>query len=180
MLQANPALTPNAVKAVLQHTATPRSGYDILTQGSGMLNARGAVELSAYLASPLFRPYPSTAGWGGRVIWGNRLTPGGRIVDSVSAWPLTVTWGQSLPGIDVSTANVVWGLLCGGLDCPLPWTVDSVGATIAIEGDTVVWGTLDIEADTVVWGTFDIEADTVVWGTTCSDPSCAPVIWTRQ
>ena len=179
MLQANPALTPNAVKAILQYTAQPRSGYDMLTQGAGLLNARGAVELAAYFASPLLHPYPSTTGWGGRVIWGNRLTPGGRILDSVTAWPLTVTWGQGLPGIDASP-NVVWGSLCGGSDCRLPWTAGVVGTTIAIEGDTVVWGTIDIEADTVVWGTFDIEADTVVWGTTCADPSCAPIIWNRQ
>jgi serine protease AprX len=180
MLQANPALTPNAVKAILQYTAQPRSGYDVLTQGAGLLNARGAVELSAYFASPLLRAYPSTAGWGGRVIWGNRLTPGGRILDAAIASPLTVTWGEPLPAIDASLPNVVWGWLCGGSDCALPWTVGSVGATIAIEADTVVWGTLDIEADTVVWGTFDIEADTVVWGTACSDPSCAPIIWNRQ
>jgi len=28
----------------------------------------------------------------------------------------------------------------------------------------------------VVWGTSDDDS-TVVWGTSCSDPSCAPVVW---
>ena len=46
MLQANPALTPNAVKAILQYTAEVYPGYDPLTQGAGFLNAAGAVELS--------------------------------------------------------------------------------------------------------------------------------------
>ncbi|HMD36253.1 MAG TPA: S8 family serine peptidase, partial [Vicinamibacterales bacterium] len=35
MLQANPALTPNAVKAILQYTAQTYAGYDVLTQGAG-------------------------------------------------------------------------------------------------------------------------------------------------
>ena len=46
MLQANPPLTPNAVKAILEYTAEARDGYDTLTQGAGFLNARGAVELA--------------------------------------------------------------------------------------------------------------------------------------
>ncbi len=52
MLQANPALTPNAVKAILQYTAEPYAGYDSLTQGSGFLNAGGAVQLAQYFAAP--------------------------------------------------------------------------------------------------------------------------------
>ncbi len=35
MLQANPTLTPNAVKAILQYTAQVYPGYDALTQGAG-------------------------------------------------------------------------------------------------------------------------------------------------
>ena len=50
MLEANPALTPNAVKAILEYTAEARDGYNHLTQGAGFLNARGAVELSRAFA----------------------------------------------------------------------------------------------------------------------------------
>jgi serine protease AprX len=46
MLQANPALTPGAVKALLQSSADPREGYGRFAQGAGFLNARAAVELS--------------------------------------------------------------------------------------------------------------------------------------
>ena len=52
MLQANPALTPNAVKAVLQYTAEKYDGYHSFSQGAGFLNARGAVELARFLAGP--------------------------------------------------------------------------------------------------------------------------------
>ena len=41
MLQANPALTPEAVKAILQTTAeTQQPDTDQLAQGAGFLNAR--------------------------------------------------------------------------------------------------------------------------------------------
>ena len=45
MLQANPSLTPNAVKAILQYTAEQYPDYNALTQGAGFLNAVGAVRL---------------------------------------------------------------------------------------------------------------------------------------
>ena len=48
MLQANPNLTPNLVKAILQFTAQDYPGYNALTQGAGFLNARGAVQLAEY------------------------------------------------------------------------------------------------------------------------------------
>ena len=42
MLQANPGLLPNAVKAILQYTARPFTSYDRLTQGAGVLRTRRA------------------------------------------------------------------------------------------------------------------------------------------
>jgi serine protease AprX len=206
MLQANPALTPNAVKAILQYTAESYAGHDFLTQGAGFINAKGSVELAAYLAAPAASPYPATAGWSRHLIWGNYLARGGRLSADANAWSTAVTWGAGVTasgdrirwGLMCTTAgceetfgqpwqsvcadllctvlsgdllqppNVVWGALCGGLDCPLPWSASSVTATS------------DPEADTVVWGTNDSEGDTVVWGTSCQDPSCEPVIWERR
>ena len=51
MLQANPDLTPNLVKAILQFTSQEYPGYDALTQGAGFLNARGAVQLAEYFSN---------------------------------------------------------------------------------------------------------------------------------
>jgi hypothetical protein len=194
MLQANPQLTPNAVKAILQYTAQEYGGYDPLTEGAGFLNAKGAVELSAFLAAP-GGTYPASSDWSGHVIWGNHVAAGGQLTADANAWSLNITWGApATPGGDrvawgivCSTApcdrsnsaswqasdlsalpNVVWGALCNGADCHLPWTASSVSATS------------DPEADTVVWGTSDTEGDTVVWGTTCTDPSCQPVMWKKQ
>ena len=209
MLQANPSLTPNAVKAILQYSAE-RHGYDPLTEGAGFLNALGAVQLAQYLLSPS-DSYPDTTGWSRKVIWGNQLVRGGRLTADANAWANDVVWGSSAtPGgqsiewgvkcTDATCAsttpwrlgatfavNVVWGTTCGGGDCQMAWTGGVYG--LADEGDTVVWGTADEgdtvvwgtadEGDTVVWGTAD-EGDTVVWGTSCSDPDCEPVIWKVQ
>ena len=51
MLQANPNLTPNVVKAILQYTAQEYPGYDALTQGAGFLNTLGAVRLARFYAT---------------------------------------------------------------------------------------------------------------------------------
>ena len=50
MLQANPKLTPNLVKAIIEYTAQDYH-YDALTQGAGFLNSRGAVDLARFYAT---------------------------------------------------------------------------------------------------------------------------------
>ena len=103
MLQANPSLRPNEVKAILQYTAEFYPGYDRLTEGAGFLNAKGAVDLARYLGSPAAVEYPSSDSWTARVIWGNRLLKGGRFTASANAWTSDVLWG--------ATARIVWELL---------------------------------------------------------------------
>lgn len=46
MLQANPKLTPNMVKMILEYTAQPLRGFNMLEQGAGELNVEGAIRLS--------------------------------------------------------------------------------------------------------------------------------------
>ena len=112
MLQANPALTPNAVKAILQYTARVYAGYDPLTQGAGFLNAKGAVELARISAAPATPPYPDTVRVEPAVIWGNRAVQGRpahgrrqRVVDGASRGvrrrrraASSVEWGRSHGG----------------------------------------------------------------------------------
>jgi serine protease AprX len=210
MLQANPALTPNAIKAILQFTAESSSLYDPLTQGAGFLNVGGAIALARYFAQPS-AVYPSVSKWNKQLIWGNRQVKGGRLMPDGNAWATSVTWGDETTSTglpinwgafcvttgceyvigrwSLSTSkvrNVVWGTMCGGENCAIPWTVKTVGAALVdgdtvvwgtSEGDTVVWGTYE-ELDTVVWGTIE-DGDTVVWGTSCTAPSCSPIIWPR-
>jgi len=189
MLQANPQLTPNEVKAILEYTAQRYPGYDRLTEGAGFLNAAGAVELAQFLASS-GTAYPSTSGWSTQIIWGNRVIAGGQLTANANAWSTAVRWGAATTptGQQITWGtsfrdtgrNVVWGNRCGGADCHMTWTVASTGGAVvgADDGDTVVWGTDD--GDTVVWGTSGDDGDTVVWGTSCTDPSCEPVIWSAE
>ena len=149
MMQAHPALTPNAVKAILQYTAQVYAGYDALTQGAGFLNARGAVELARHFASPADVPYPSSSNWTAQIIWGNQLLRRGRPLPEANAWASSVIWG------DVRTAegeNVWWG--------------------VSQDEQKNTWGTkcLDESCLTVQWG-FG-KAQNVVWGSTCSGADC--------
>ena len=123
MLQANPSLTPNLVKAILEFTAEARTGYDGLTQGAGFLNARGAVELAQRMVSGSASldgnaPQDDPTPWSRHVIWGNHLVGGDAL--GTGAWATDVTWGAdsvktSSSGTD--GVNVVWGTVCGGADC---------------------------------------------------------------
>ena len=163
MLQANPALTPNLVKAVLQYTAESRDGYNALTQGAGFLNARGAVELAQSLAAGgSLSVGPSMAGpvvadpaaWSRHVIWGNHRIGGGELRADATAWRTDVTWGSALTP---QGQSVAWG------------TTDDT------EGDNIVWGT-STEGDNIVWGT-GTESDNIVWGTECGEQDCDNIVW---
>src|SRR6185295_10059043 len=68
MLQANPTLTPNAVKAILQYTAQQYEGYDALTEGAGFLNAAGAVTLARFFGQG-GQEYPYDPTWSRQIIW---------------------------------------------------------------------------------------------------------------
>jgi len=206
MLQANPALTPNLVKAILQYTSERYYGSDSLTQGAGFLNAAGAVQLANLFANPWTKV--DSRSWTRRIIWANHAIRGGTLDPSANAWSTDVTWGasrtpageliswgkwwsvscanlscSSLTWGSSTSPNVVWGLKCGGNDCTGEWRRSTVGSQplSTDDGDTVVWG----NSDTVVWGNDDSDTvvwgnsdeDTVVWGNGCVDSSCAPIIW---
>jgi serine protease AprX len=190
MLQANPALTPNAVKAILQYTAQPYAGYDALTQGAGFLDAQGAVELAQFFGAPPNTAYPSSATWSATFIWGNQRFNGGQLRSDVSAWSTDVTWGATTAP---SGLNVEFGVICSTADCATdgtwePWRTTTPGGGASqnvVWGQTCggadcggAWSTSD-DSDGVVWGTNDAN-DGVVWGTSCNDPSCQPVIWTNK
>ena len=124
MMQANPSLTPNLVKAILQYTAEHKPNYDDLTQGAGFLNARGAVQLARNFAEgdPPSANAVDTGGdpveWNRHINWGNRRIGGGVIRPAANAWGTDVTWGS-----DTTDAGdlVVWGTACQSADeCDTP------------------------------------------------------------
>jgi serine protease AprX len=182
MLEANPKLTPNLVKAILQFTSQVYPGYNWLTQGAGFLNTRGAVQLAAYFAAATKgSPYPDKSGWSKHIFWGNYRVTGGVLTPGGTAWSGNVTWGvmqtpagqnvvwgESCSASDPNCDNVVWGnnLVWGNSD-PNDNVVWGNGAV-----DNVVWG--NSNGDNVVWGNNAL--DNVVWGN-CTGDTCDNVVW---
>jgi serine protease AprX len=115
MLQADPQLTPNAVKAILQFTAEPRTDTDQSTQGAGLLNARGAVSLARQLAAQpidpvgLERTAGGTGHWGRQIIWGVQRVTGDVMQPMMPAWDLDVTWGAET---NSRGEPITWAGLC--------------------------------------------------------------------
>ena len=148
LIQQEPFLTPDQVKARLMKTATkefptfstatdPLTGqtytsqYDIFTIGAGYLDVLAA--LNNYDLVPAGQTALSpTAVY-------NAATRTVTIVNGNS-----VVWGSSL----VWGTSIVWG------------TSVFVNGTSIVWGDSVVWGTSTTTGFSVVWGTG------IVWGTT--------------
>jgi serine protease AprX len=165
MLQANPSLTPNLVKAILQYTAQIYPGYNALTQGAGFINAQGAVQLARFFRtaqSGSLLTIPSE--WGRQVLWGNHRITGGVIRPNANAFQLGTTWGSAFDG---DGDNIVWGTLEDGDN--IVW-----GTFDLLSADNLVWGTVrDLDGDNLVWGTYG-SADNLVWGTISGDDN---IVW---
>jgi len=160
MLQANPTLTPNAVKAILEYTAQEYAGYNALTEGAGFLNAVGAVRLARFFttAQP-GQPLPTQSIWSKKIIWGNHRVGGGAINPLANAFRTETTWGVAKTD---SGDNIVWGT---SLDANIVWGT-------ALDAN-IVWGTA--LGDNIVWGTF--ADDNIVWGTDCGGADCDNIVW---
>jgi serine protease AprX len=175
MLQANPALTPNAVKAVLQYTAEQRTGYNALTQGAGFLNALGAVRLARFfaVAEPGAR-YPLQASWSKKIIWGSHRLSGGVLEPTANAFALGTTWGVARAN---TGENIIWGTTCSdGCDNIIWGTSGSDDIIWGTDGDdNIIWGT-GAEGDNIIWGT-EAADENIIWGTDCGGADCDNIIW---
>ena len=172
MMQANPALTPNLVKAILQYTAEHKSRYDDLTQGAGFLNARGAVQLAKSFANGADHAVADPTPWNKHINWGNHRIGGGVLRPDANAWGANVIWGSSATD---EGGTVIWGTTCTARACDnTVWNASSVD-------DTIVWGTSNEERN-IVWGTTCGGADcnSVVWGVNCATEECASTVWSTS
>jgi serine protease AprX len=189
MLQANPSLPPNAVKAILQYTAEARAGSDEMSRGAGFLNARGAIELARGWAAPDGQTAPSMTGWSRALHWGNQRIANGTLTADAAAWASDVMWGGRLT---TAGHTIRWGFTCANDVCdesqpPIVWentcSDADCGTVVWDRGRSanVVWGTAcggnDCDGSWsgppgespppgsyTVWGTSD-DGDTLVWGT---------------
>ena len=143
MLEQNPHLTPNQVKAILMYTAEAGKGnpYEV---GAGYMNAAGAINLAANV--------DATTAVGDYWLLNNGvgLDYSNVIAGFPAVWGETIVWGKglySVAGFDYNETSysetIVWGKT-------ITWD--------EVEADTIVWG------KTIVWD--DVEAKTITWGKT--------------
>jgi serine protease AprX len=146
MLQKDPTLTPDTIKARMMKTAWkgyPQSSwgydiwgkgyfsqYDVFTIGAGYLDVYAALQnadvASGTAASPAAVYNPAT---------------GQASLSTSSALPYgnSITWGSS----------IVWGN-------SIVWGANS------ILSDTIIWG------NSIVWGQSGVSGNTIIWGSSCS------------
>ncbi|MCA1595023.1 MAG: S8 family serine peptidase, partial [Chloroflexi bacterium] len=168
MLERNPGLTPDTVKAVLMYTAqhldltdpsTGRplsAGLSILTQGAGSVNAIGAVQVAGQIDTsvPVGSPWLSGPLAGQSTIRGDTF-----------AWSNDILYGtQILWGPDLLGSNqVLWG-------DPLSVSQSGLLSDQVLWGDPVLWDgqvlQLDngVSTDQVLWGGDLLWTDNQVWG----------------
>jgi serine protease AprX len=165
MLQANPNLTPNLIKALLQYTAQVYPGYSPLRQGAGFLNTLGAVRLAKFYANPRAGDkMPIQKVWSRHIDWGTHQLRG-FIKPTANAWANNIVWGTAKT-LGMDGDNIVWGTAADG---------DNIVWGTAADGDNIVWGT-KADGDNIVWGTA-ADGDNIVWGTDCGGADCDDVVW---
>jgi serine protease AprX len=129
MLQANPSLTPNQVKAVLMYTAQIMNGPDLFEQGAGQINIDGAVRLAKRLRpdagtvavgqtlvgySGLPLPQSTIAGesliWDQGLIWDSGWLSGQALLTTQQqAYAQSIIWGGGLYGAGVTYGAGLFG-----------------------------------------------------------------------
>jgi serine protease AprX len=148
MLQKNPSLTPNTVKAALMFTAEHRTDSP-LAVGAGYVNVAGAVNLAANINtnvpagmywivdSGLSLRYSNLIGgspvtWGQTIVWEDSMYSGTDVLYNTVAWTGTMVWGST----------IVW---------EMPETIvwEDAMSTSEVGGLTIVWE--DVQGLTIVW-----------------------------
>jgi serine protease AprX len=151
MLEKNPSMQPNAVKAALMYTAESENvSFAPITVGAGYVNVAGAVNLAANIntAAPAGQNWLVNNGLGldySEVIGG---TP--------AVWGKTILWNHGQHTTDSLFFNVpVWS------QDTIVWDED----TIVWDEDTIVWDeTVVVGQDTIVWDETIISGqDTIIW-----------------
>jgi serine protease AprX len=200
MLQANPTLTPNGIKAILQYTAEARPAEAALAQGAGLLNAAGALRLARFFADPLTEVGALTdmiedesVRWARHIVWGNFRVTGGIPLPGSSAWAPDLTWGalKTRAGAPViwgatNAENIVWSTADDNIvwstrdDENIVWSTggaleNSAWSTVAGDDSDIVWSTAVAEDPNVLRST--AAARNVVWGADCGGRNCQKVVW---
>ncbi|MGH9385528.1 MAG: S8 family peptidase [Vicinamibacterales bacterium] len=175
---SQPALTSNAVKAVLQFTALPlpttagsATPDDQLAYGAGGINAAGATELASRIdttarvgngwltsgVSPTTTIDNQHLSWGQQLVWNSHVVWGDSVYSNQPAFGLGISWDSHVVWGD----HVVWG------ENTVWWSPETWGSHV-VWGDTWIGRT---EGEHVVWGDGSFTQQTVAWGNLATSPS---------
>jgi serine protease AprX len=155
LLEKEPSLTPDQVKARLMKTAgknlpatsfytdtatgsTYQSTYDVFTVGAGYLDVWAALSSSDVAAGSALSP---------RAVYNASTGNTDVVIDPGSVWTDAVIWGTA----------VVWG------------TNVIMNDTAVVWGTAVIWGTANTGSFAVIWGS------AVIWGTNQPFPEAVAV-----
>src|SRR5690606_22394189 len=94
LLEANPNLTPGMVRMILQYSAQPLAGADMLEQGAGELNIEGAVRIVNSLRTDIDFDEASFGSWM-KAAGSSTVVPNSLIAGTKFNWAQIVTSGQA-------------------------------------------------------------------------------------
>jgi serine protease AprX len=179
MLQQNPALTPDQIKARLMKTAfknlvqsatatdaTTGQTYtvqaDIFTVGAGELDIQAALantDLAPATAGSAVSPTAAVDSNGDvTLVTGSSILGSG---SDVILWGTSAVWGNDV---------ILWGTDAPGSDVIL-WGTDAPGS------DVILWGTSTPITDVILWGTDAPGSDVILWGTSAPGSDLDVILW---
>ena len=101
MFEVNPKLTSGMVRTLLQYTATPVRGFNVLEQGAGQLNVAGATKLADLVRRDLA---PATAPLGAALLTAAPPAPQSFIADRNYTWAQGITFEYTFgTGVELIT-----------------------------------------------------------------------------
>ncbi len=179
MIQSDPSITPDAVKARLMKSAEKHPGDDLFSEGAGYADLFAALEVAGTPAGPAVSPtavwtetglllqVPATQ-WQAADFWSTSALYGPDPLRGTGAvWADAAIWDAASPSAagpapgNAGANSVVWG---GGSKKSGASSSSVVWGGGSLKADSVVWGGGSLTADSVVWGGGSVAADSVVWG----------------
>ena len=162
LLQANPNLTPDTIKARLMLSAdkwADSSGNgDALTYGAGYLNIPAALASTATATQPALSP-PLLLNSDGTV---------SLVMDRAA-------WGSGLWGTGITDLRAAWGCSVGADRAAWGCTTNADGS-VSLFMDRAAWGCTILAADRAAWGSSFATADRAAWGCSAVSGSSSPSV----
>ena len=162
LLQVDPTLTPDTVKARLMLSAdkwaAPDGLGDALTYGAGYLNIPAAITSTAKATQPALSP-------------ALKLNSDG----TVSLMMDRAAWGSGLWGTGITDLRAAWGSSVGA-DRAAWGCATNADGTVSLYMDRAAWGCTALAADRAAWGCNFASADRAAWGCSIVAGSSSPAV----